>query len=118
MEDRFDPAVHRVVAVVADGPEKGTHVHVALEEIARDARHILENAPWTDSGAAFNEIRARIAGIERAVLDQERAMQAVLQALDDQTTLFIEDGAEGLRLPLNKVVQKILSTTVIVPRES
>lgn len=34
--DVFDPQKHKIVAIVADGPDKGQHVHVSLLELAMD----------------------------------------------------------------------------------
>lgn len=122
-KDVFDPSRHHLVAV--DKVSK-THFHVTLDEIARDARDALhvtiaprqiEVQPLSD-GSELAELQEEVRRLWQALMDQERAMQAVLQALDDKTTLIIEDGSGDLRLPINQVVQKILSTTVIVPRES
>lgn len=52
----FNPAIHHVVAVVAQEghPERGTHVHVTLEELVRDARAI--EAPVVDLGPVLETI--------------------------------------------------------------
>jgi hypothetical protein len=46
-EDVFDPARHKIVAIVAEGPEKGQHLHVTLAELARDAQQEFHRVDLT-----------------------------------------------------------------------
>jgi hypothetical protein len=43
--DIFDPQKHKIVAIVADGPEKGQHLHVSLLELAMDMSKV-DFAPY------------------------------------------------------------------------
>jgi len=87
--DVFDPRVHKLVAVVALGRDRGQHVHVSLDELVRDAQDIgtpLPVAPQPPHGMAAIE---RAAADKRAELTHGKAdVHALkgalaLNALDD-----------------------------------
>lgn len=97
----FDPAHHKIVAIVADGEEKGQHLHVTLAELARDAQsefHRVDLGPVEARVAALEQVPQpappldlaplleHIARLEARLQTQERAVQVVLQALDDITS--------------------------------
>lgn len=123
-KDVFDPKLHRIVAV--DG--KGQHLHVELEEIARDARELVQ--PISDNdvrllGQRLDAIEAQRgalivspapapeAGNAAVDISHLEAQMAQL-ARDDQTIATrIEDVASQV-----SALVAVLNLLKIVPEEA
>jgi hypothetical protein len=122
-QDVFDPTIHKVVAVVAqDGhPERGTHVHVSLEELARDAREMpvqtvfhheapppsIDLQPILD---ALDHLAGRVAAVEQAPASERQTQSdgvAVSEAFDPEPLVMHIAALQDRHAALAKQVMAI-----------
>jgi hypothetical protein len=103
--DIFDPQKHKIVAIVADGPEKGQHLHVSLLELAMDMSKV-DFAPFFDRMRALEQ--AAVSNAPPAPVDLtpiadrlsalERRPAQEIQGSFDAAPLLQEIGALTQRL--------------------
>lgn len=91
----FDPQKHKIVAIISDGPEKGSHLHVSLLELAMDMSKV-DFAPFFERMAAL-ESAARSVEVpvsvdlapvldRLAALEQKDLLTPVLEKLAEMTS--------------------------------
>lgn len=109
-KDVFDPSRHHLVAV--DKVSK-LHFHVTLDEIARDAQvalsqplPVLQSVP--NVAPDVEALRLELERLSRLLLSQERAMQGLMQALDEASVMTIEDGGREISFPVKKALEIVL----------
>jgi Tfp pilus assembly protein PilO len=91
MENVFNPAIHKLVAIDTDGQ----HIHATLSEIKADLATVEAARPQTVEATAElerllssipvsdAELPARVEKLEALVVSQERTIQTLMQRLDD-----------------------------------
>jgi hypothetical protein len=77
MSGEFDPARHKIVAIVSDpdDPERGQHLHVTVQEFRQVVREIEREIP-AEAGSLNAEAVSALAGVEGL-------LRLVLQRLDE-----------------------------------
>jgi hypothetical protein len=80
----FDPAIHKIVAVVTDGPEKGQHFHVTLPDLAREVMEIDAES------IGLGDVTRRLANLEAGNKAVVRVERTEVERLPDEHIALIE----------------------------
>jgi len=92
---QFDPRIHKIVAVVTDGPDKGQHMHLSLPDLVGAVAALPEsNLDWD----AVNQ-------------EVQKSTQVAVAAFDELARQYEDLRAKYERL--ERIVEAILDTPII-----
>jgi hypothetical protein len=96
MSGEFDPARHKIVAIVSDpdDPERGQHLHVTVQEFRQVVREIERQIPAEGLPAELRETLAGVDGLLRLVLQRMEEFDQRLSIIE-QVKVQLVQGVVG-----------------------